>query len=90
MALLLAYLVIRPQEISLIRLILTYEELRAQRNETTHEGQRANKFLRQSYSLTQLLNIYHLRGFEETFSLQLRKTVLSVSQLSAILTKSLR
>lgn len=52
MALLLAYLVIRPQEISLIRLILTYEELRAQRNETTHEGQRANKFLRQSYNLS--------------------------------------
>lgn len=52
MALLLAHLVIRPQEILLIRLILTYEELKAQRNETTHEGQRANKFLRQSYNLS--------------------------------------
>lgn len=51
MTLLLAHLVIlRPQEISLIRLILTYEELKAQRNEATHQGQRANKFLRLSYS----------------------------------------
>lgn len=53
MTLLLAHLVIlRPQEILLIRLSLTYEELKAQRNEAIRQGQNANKFLRQRNNLS--------------------------------------